>query len=78
MRKWDKISDSAWQVSRLGDSAIGGYNMQEIRWTDLGRKYIIKRGMVSLKPGESYDEGQDKSITGSINKVYTADDQLKF
>lgn len=44
----EKISDSDWE-SKLGNS-VKGYNHTEIRWKDLGRKYIIKKGKKSLMP----------------------------
>lgn len=46
--KAEKISDSDWE-SKLGNS-VKGYNHTEIRWKDLGRKYIIKKGKKSLMP----------------------------
>ena len=45
-RKADKMSDSDWD-SRLGHTEKG-YNLNAIKWTDLGRKYIIKRGKKSI------------------------------
>ena len=45
-KKEDQVSESEWD-SRLGHTEKG-YNMKAIRWTDLGRKYIIKRGRKSV------------------------------
>ena len=44
-RKMEKVSDSDWD-SRLGHTEKG-YDMKAIKWTDLGRKYMIKRGRKS-------------------------------
>lgn len=46
MRQEAKISDSDWD-SRLGGSEQG-YDMNKIKWKDLGRKYIIKKGKKSM------------------------------
>ena len=48
IRREGKLSDSDWD-SRFGNSELGWYNMGAIQWTDLGRKYIIKRGKRSIK-----------------------------
>ena len=57
MRQEAKISDSDWD-SRLGGSEQG-YNINKIKWNDLGRKYIIKKGkksMIADYNGESMQE----------------------
>ena len=38
----EKVSDSDWQ-SKFGDTEHGGYRLENIRWSDLGRKYIVKK-----------------------------------
>ena len=48
-RKERKISESDW-TSQLGGTEKGGYNLEKIRWKDLGRKYIVKRGRKSMIP----------------------------
>ena len=49
VRDEDKLSDSDW-TSKLGGTEKGGYNLQNIRWKDLGRKYIVKKGRKSMIP----------------------------
>ena len=44
------LSESEWESYLGGTQYPGGYNMGEIRWTDLGRKYIIKKGKKSILP----------------------------
>ena len=43
----EKLSCSDWDDSKLGGSQ-SGYNMAGIRWSDLGRKYMIKKGKKSM------------------------------
>lgn len=43
-----KLTDSDWQESKFGGSDVGWYNLAAIKWTDLGRKFTIKRGKKSL------------------------------
>ena len=70
-RKAEKVSDSDWE-SRLGATEKGGYNMAAIRWTDLGRKYIIKKGRKSVLP-----DLDDSYIGKSRNAAFhTIDDRF--
>lgn len=45
----DKLSDSDW-TSQKGGTDKGGYNLERVRWKDLGRKYIVKKGRKSMIP----------------------------
>ena len=49
-RRAEQLSESEWSDSRLGNSENGKYKMGAIRWKDLGRKYIIKKGKRSNTP----------------------------
>ena len=42
VKRINKLSDSDWN-SQLGATEKGGYKIDQIRWTDLGRKYIFKK-----------------------------------
>ena len=53
----DKISCSEWD-SKLGGSEEG-YNMQKIKWNDLGQKYVFKRGRKSMIVQNSEQMGAD-------------------
>ena len=44
LKRDEKLTDSHWESERMGGTVRGGYNLGEIQWTDLGRKYMIKRG----------------------------------
>ena len=44
-----KISESDWDSDNMGGSE-GGFDIGNIRWDDLGRKFMIKRGKKSRLP----------------------------
>ena len=41
-KRIQEVSVSEWE-SRFGETEKGGYKMENIRWSDLGRKYIVKK-----------------------------------
>ena len=44
-KKKDQLSDSDWDSRNLGNSVQGGgYNLANVTWNDLGRKFFIKKG----------------------------------
>ena len=44
-KKKDQLSDSDWDSRNLGNSLKdGGYNLANVTWNDLGRKFFIKKG----------------------------------
>ena len=60
----DKLSDSHWESERMGGTIRGGYNLAEIQWTDLGRKYMIKRGNKTNQV--DYDESHNQQVCHTI------------
>ena len=74
-------------MSKLGGSDVGWYNLAGIKWKDLGRKYIIKRGKKSLiadhdfgtnssqkhyrTMNDLYDGNADQPIRISLNQLHT-------
>ena len=66
--KIEKLSDSDWE-SRLGNTEKG-YRINDIRWTDLGRKYIIMKGKKSMLPDINESIGQQDK------QFHTIDDRF--
>lgn len=60
MRDENSSFESDWKSSVHGNSQrAGGYNFGEIKWTDLGKKYMHKDGKVSrIAEGETVSEGR--------------------
>ena len=80
-KECEKLSDSEWQQSKLGDSELlEGYKMGEIRWTDLGRKYIVKKGRFSMRNDFqlSTEELVENQNNMRPNYFYTSDDRLNY
>ena len=65
LRQEAKISDSDWD-SRLGGSEQG-YDMNKIKWNDLGRKYIIKKGKKSMIADYNSESMQELSYFHTTN-----------
>ncbi len=42
-KRVDKLTESDWDSQEKGGSEKG-FDMANIKWTDLGRKFMIKRG----------------------------------
>ena len=60
-----KISDSEWD-SKLGGSEKG-YNMNKIKWNDLGRKYIVTKGKKSMIPHANESVMQESPSFQTVN-----------
>ena len=49
------MTESDWDSQEKGGSEKG-FDMAKIKWTDLGRKFMIKRGQKSNLPELEYSE----------------------
>ena len=52
-KRVEKMTDSDWDSKEKGGSEKG-FDMAKIKWTDLGRKFIVKRGQKTNMPELEY------------------------
>ena len=65
-----KVSESDWDSHRMGGSE-GGFDIGQITWGDLGRKFMIKRGKKSRLP-----DIDPRSELDSARRSRTLDPQI--